>query len=233
MKIKGLWQPPHYKVFEKPEEYKRALKVVVESLEEANMPYMVYAGVLLGWQRQGEMIPWDNDIDLAVRSTDTDKFEDAVENMRRKGFQINPYFGGQDKIVTFDDGPHRLGPLVRKDSCRIKVIEAGREIIINSGYRSCYFKPFDIKVEINVFYKVGNNYYWFIEDPTTPKITTWTLPETYIDNTTSFNYDNKVYSIPSQPEKVMELCYGPDWRTPRQTDFATHMYEDWNGRILK
>lgn len=232
--IKGIWQPPHYKFSDKPKEYKKALEIIVSALEEVGLDCFVYGGLLLGWIRDNDIIPWDDDIDLAIRDCDLDKFSLAVDNIRNKGFKINPYFGGKDEIVSFDAGPHRLGPLVDKDRCRIRVLNDNEEVIINSGYRSCYFKPFNIKVEINVFYKVGNYYYWLIEDPTTPKITTFRLPAKNIDTLETFDYSGKKYLIPSNSEEVLQLHFGNNWRSPRPgDDTCNHMYENQFGEILK
>jgi len=233
-KIKGIWMPPHYKFYQKPDEYRQALRVIVESLDEADLPYFIYGGLLLGWCRDAEFISWDNDIDIAIRDQDLDKFERVVDIIRDKGFKINPYYDGRDSIVSFEQGPYRLGPLVDKDRCRIYVVDGVKEVIINSGPRSCYFKPFDIKVEINVFYKINNSYYWIIEDPTEPKITTYVLPAANIDNLTTFLYDNKNYSIPSNPEQILELHFGKGWAIPKSDDSTcNHMYENKQGIVLK
>lgn len=49
------------------------LQDVHKVLEEANIPYVLIAGTLLGQVRHGGFIPWDDDIDIGISSKDDDK----------------------------------------------------------------------------------------------------------------------------------------------------------------
>ena len=52
------------------------------SIAEANnIQYFLYGGSLLGWHRCSSMLPWDDDIDMAMTRTDAKRVIDIVENM--------------------------------------------------------------------------------------------------------------------------------------------------------
>ena len=219
-----------YNFGEKPMQFKKALYTMDSILKKAKIDYCIYGGVLLGWIREGKPIPWDDDIDISIKDHDAQKLELVVEEMANLGFDINPYKNGPNKIMCLGDKLHNTKTGAIR---RLRVIEKGKEIIIDSGYHNCFFRPFGIKIEINVFYKVGTNYYWVVENIKAATTTSWTLPAIHIDNLSSFLYDGVNYPIPSQPEKVLELCYGDTWKIPQKNDPMTHMYENKNGKILK
>jgi phosphorylcholine metabolism protein LicD len=50
------------------------MKKVDTVLQEHNIPYFVICGTLLGVARHQEIIPWDDDIDIAIFDKDVDRF---------------------------------------------------------------------------------------------------------------------------------------------------------------
>lgn len=79
---------------------KKALKAVAVLLEEAQIPYWVDCGTCLGVYRHEGVIPWDNDIDIAILEPDSD-------NVRRVLNKLNP-----DEFAVLDwssrDKPNSL-----------------------------------------------------------------------------------------------------------------------------
>jgi len=62
---------------------KEGLKAITKILTEANIPWWVDCGTLLGAYRYGGVIPWDNDIDVALLLPD-------FENARRAFNHLDP-----------------------------------------------------------------------------------------------------------------------------------------------
>jgi len=54
----------------------------------ADLPYMAYAGTLLGVERHGGVIPWDDDIDLCIEGRDLPKLLDLTERFARCGVRL-------------------------------------------------------------------------------------------------------------------------------------------------
>ena len=58
--------------------YLDLLRKLDEICSRFNLTYFLVAGSLLGQARMGKMMPWDDDLDVAMESGDTEKFVDIV-----------------------------------------------------------------------------------------------------------------------------------------------------------
>ncbi len=76
---------------------KEALRAIASLLNKANIPWWVDCGTCLGAYRYGGVIPWDEDIDIAVLEPDFD-------NVRRVLLQLDP------KKYILQDWSGRLNP---------------------------------------------------------------------------------------------------------------------------
>lgn len=55
--------------------YRQILKFWVQTANKLNISYFLTAGTLIGIMRDGELIPWDHDIDIMLLHQDTEKLE--------------------------------------------------------------------------------------------------------------------------------------------------------------
>lgn len=65
-----------------PEKHKKLLKLMKrldKKLRERKVDYWITAGSLLGFRRNGGIIPWDDDIDICVNQKDIPKIKDILE----------------------------------------------------------------------------------------------------------------------------------------------------------
>ena len=60
---------------------------IIDLLNKNNIPYYVDCGALLGIVRDGDLLPWDNDTDLAINSEDIQKLESAVQDIQNLGWR--------------------------------------------------------------------------------------------------------------------------------------------------
>ncbi|UJR12430.1 hypothetical protein I4U23_016606 [Adineta vaga] len=61
------------------------LEIIDEILRNANIKYVIFGGTMLGSQRHGGLIPWDDDADIAIHRNDEEKLS--------RIFDIEPLFG--------------------------------------------------------------------------------------------------------------------------------------------
>lgn len=57
-------------------------------LKEHDIPYFVIAGSLLGVARHGDIIPWDDDIDIAILDKDIDRYNSI--DFKKYGYETRP-----------------------------------------------------------------------------------------------------------------------------------------------
>lgn len=70
-------------------------------LKEKGIPYFAIAGTLLGAVRHGGVIPWDDDLDIAIMDGDLPKVYDLRGTLNQQGYDITE-FGGGVKIYYMD-----------------------------------------------------------------------------------------------------------------------------------
>jgi hypothetical protein len=70
---------------------KRAMKEITELLTQSNIPWWVDCGTCLGAYRYGGVIPWDEDIDLAVLQIDFDNILHILNQLDRKKYLVQDW----------------------------------------------------------------------------------------------------------------------------------------------
>jgi phosphorylcholine metabolism protein LicD len=79
---------------------RRALIDIIAVLEEARISYWVDCGTCLGAYRYAGVIPWDNDIDIAILQPDSDNVRRALNNLDSKKYAILDW-SSRDKPKTY------------------------------------------------------------------------------------------------------------------------------------
>lgn len=68
------------------------LKVFIDVCEEFGLTYFLYGGTLLGAEKYQGMIPWDDDIDVAMPRDSYNRFVEMAQSALPEGYFIqNPY----------------------------------------------------------------------------------------------------------------------------------------------
>jgi len=70
---------------------KELLREIVRLLKENRIPYWVDCGTCLGTYRYGGVIPWDNDLDLAVLYLDFDNVMHALNGLDKTKYQVQDW----------------------------------------------------------------------------------------------------------------------------------------------
>jgi len=66
----------------------KVLREVKICLDEAGVEYWLDQGTLLGAVRDGDFIPWDNDIDIGTIHSEFDKIVQTLSELRKRGFSF-------------------------------------------------------------------------------------------------------------------------------------------------
>ncbi|MEC7840351.1 MAG: LicD family protein [Chlamydiota bacterium] len=78
---------------------KEALLDVITLLESKQIPYWVDCGTCLGTYRYEGIIPWDNDIDIAILQPDFDNVKRALNELNPKEYAVQDW-SSRDKAKT-------------------------------------------------------------------------------------------------------------------------------------
>lgn len=97
---------------------------MVDLLNELDTPYHLEGGTLLGIVRDGRLLPWDKDTDISINLEHKDKYLEAIDAIRAKGWRVTerlfkqdtPFAeAGQPRVAKVSDfwlwtmkGPHRM-----------------------------------------------------------------------------------------------------------------------------
>lgn len=68
--------------------------------------WWIWGGSLLGLERSGDILPWDTDLDVAVRRKDLPALMRTVERLRRAGFEATSNFFDGDRLIALHLAKH-------------------------------------------------------------------------------------------------------------------------------
>jgi len=199
----------------------------INLLNENNISYWVCHGSLLGLIRDGNLIPWDHDIDIAVWNREYKK-KDILNLFVLAGFQLRDdnvmgslnfiREGGRTVDINFytDLQPASgqsiplVGVMWRVPRSKVGAI---LDIIFqNQEYKGKHKILYNIVSSIRIIfipiYKILDklNLLYLMKGYTTPK--------SLLSNFIFVNYSKLRCRIPKQSEDILSFIYGEDWRTP-------------------
>lgn len=175
----------------------RLLADVSEALEHAGIKYLVDAGTLLGIVRENRLLPWDNDLDLAVSRVEFPKFDGPIQALRDRGYRV--------RVLnhTREDPPMLL-----------------REVrIVKVSVRRFYFFR-GVQLDIFIKTKVGDDYIWA---EGIRRYARKSVPARFHDELKQIDFAGRSYPVPADTDGYLTRRYG-DWRTPKKD--WDHIHDD-------
>ena len=163
----------------------RMLENIAVIFNSCNIEYWIEGGTLLGIRRENRLLPWDNDIDFSVKSTQTDKLSDFIKTLQQAGYRV--------KTRNFTE----TNSYFKKSDLRmIKIREKS------------FFGLLKGKVCADIFikYPIGENHYWEIASKTK------FVPSTFYEKFTTINFKGFGFSIPLLTDDYLTYRYG-NWKT--------------------
>lgn len=165
------------------------LQSIADVFHARGIPYWLEAGTLLGAVREHRLLPWDSDVDLAVRS-------DCMPEI---------YGGVLPAIVQLglavEVHPHTRD--IHPFSCR-------EPRIVNVRMEGVLYPA----VDIFITKKVDNEYFFGVASY--ERYTLHSVPAHFYDNLVSKHLMGGSYSMPAETEDYLAYRYGADWRTPKR-----------------
>ncbi|UAA39505.1 LicD family protein [Paraneptunicella aestuarii] len=166
------------------------LFTVCDSLEKNQVPYHVDAGTLLGVYRDGGLIPWDDDLDIAVSSEFTllakQALLDCLEQLQEitgESWQVAEHLANQNFGAVSIGDVRGLKLKCENDSAGLPMLDI-------------FLKYIDGDTMDYVLSSRGIR-----------------MPSCHLQETARFEFKGWQLSIPSDVEGYLERHYG-DWRTP-------------------
>jgi hypothetical protein len=154
--------------------------------------HLLTYGTLLGAIRDGQLIPWDDDIDLMVRPSDLDRI-----------LNLNPVLApNQLSFRRITHGPEILavnaGSVRSFFPCQLAIIFAGRKI--GDLYAFNLFSDGVLRR-----FDTATGVYWCPHS---------SFPHFFVEGTCAASIGNHDYPVPRHAEAFLESVYGEDWREP-------------------
>lgn len=166
--------------------------------------YHIDHGTLLGITRDGQILPWDCDVDFAVHVKDAKKTEQILRKYL-KTFK-SKYFKKNNWIFQLNTKEINIQNEVIQMPCAIYIINQTNETVSEFFHELGEFL-LDIKFKYSkngkIFWNVSEKLLSCDEDMCFP-------PKEY-------KFENSIIKIPAKNELYLQKVYGKNWQTPIKT----------------
>ena len=166
---------------------RKTLKSVCSLLQKNGVDYFLDGGTLLGIIRENRLLPWDRNMNLSVSEQDCEKLIGLRLKLWLKGYRLK----------------------VRYTKVNMPYFPKGSVKMIKIKTRFLLFGGVDL-LDIYVRRKSGSNYFWTTG---TSKPVLKSVPSAFFDKNNTVEFDNHMYSVPSDHEDYLAFRYG-DWKIP-------------------
>ncbi|MCB1870375.1 MAG: LicD family protein [Gammaproteobacteria bacterium] len=170
--------------------YQRARALLLDTVDifnQADIPYTLDAGTLLGIARDGDLIPWDNDIDLMLPVESVAILRKVYGKIFRRGWKVSRTYRMSFASEAWSIGEPRV----------IKL----------RSWNPWLFGPGSTLLDITVIYRHQDAYWWEMAKKVCK------TEAVYFDTHTYLEFGGRQVRVPNQYEEYLTLLYG-DWKTP-------------------
>lgn len=172
---------------------KKALFVVTDLLDKHSIPYHLEGGTLLGIVRDGDLLPWDYDVDISIPFEHAYKIPKLKWAMLLKGFKISI------RKSLIDAGPIKKG---QYSIFKIKPLLAYVIYWFVPGYNSQF-----IVLDIFTKTKDETHTYWQAKEKV------MRVENKYYQSFETVTYQNHSLKVPNLYKDYLTEKYG-DWSVP-------------------
>lgn len=165
---------------------------VVKILNQEKINYYVDAGTLLGIIRDDALIPWDDDIDIALLHTDIESCRAALKSLLP---ELSSKSGHTWRVVDYK-APQSFGAVAAGDIRALKLMPASPDTKLPS-------------LDVFVKYLANDSMDYVLSSRG------FTMPAEHIKNTHWHTFNNIKLRVPGNVELYLQRHYG-DWQTPKK-----------------
>ena len=224
---------PKFKNEEKKKRLTEDLKQILQILDKNDVNYWIDYGTLLGIIRDGDFIPWDDDIDLGCLSSDGCKIYELEREFKSikwdfyikhdmititNGFTfIDFYTYNTDKnniineYVAYKNHPTLvLDSILARFHLYFFTYEFEKRLSKNQKQKIEKISS-SLPPSFRRFYKSFIDNYW-IGLINRKKVTIF--PKKYVFPLKKIKFKELLVTVPKYPEKYLETYYGKEWVTP-------------------
>ncbi|MCW3788017.1 LicD family protein [Plebeiibacterium sediminum] len=172
---------------------KKLLTLITQVLDNNHITYHLEGGTLLGIVRDGDLLPWDHDIDLSIDITDAKKLKSLQKHFWKKGLKLS------ERKYTKSYGA------IKKGQTRIFKVKP-----IAFSFWNIFDRNYDQKAMIgDIFVKVtdSKHTYWQAKG----KILR--VCKSHYKGHDTVNFNGNILKTPVNYHDYLTAKYG-DWKTP-------------------
>lgn len=125
---------------------RRMLFDTIDYLDKQKIVYHLEGGTLLGIVRDGELLPWDHDVDISILADDVERFMSNLGYFYKKGYKI-----------SFRKSSNSIGPFV---SGQLSLFKIKRFLPSLIKFFYPWYSEFYIVLDVFVKSKDENYTYW-------------------------------------------------------------------------
>jgi hypothetical protein len=170
------------------------LRAVTAVLRQHRIWYCLFYGTLLGAVRAGDLIEWDQDVDLLIRPADVPRLLALDAELERHGLQV---------------GVHRYtGSWLALNPGRVPCFDAGLLRVVRDGAHCDLWAPtlfadgvlrqHDLDTEVCLYPETA-------------------FPAFFVELLGSAMVRGDTHPVPRHSDRLLSLLYGLDWRVPRRS----------------
>ncbi|HEY3403295.1 MAG TPA: LicD family protein [Ohtaekwangia sp.] len=169
------------------------LFTVTSLLDKNNIRYHLEGGTLLGLVRDGDLLPWDDDVDISIPEKHSSDFLKLKFELLKRGYKMSVRKSNKD-----------VGPVQKNQYSLFKV----KPIL---GYFLSWFMPKGNKhlVVLDIFVKVNDAHhtYWQAKEKV------MRVDNKYYQSYETIQYLGKELKVPNEVESYLTEKYG-NWKIP-------------------
>lgn len=166
---------------------RKLLLLTVKILDDAGIPYHLEGGTLLGMVRDGDILPWDYDLDISIMAPDAERLAKQLWRFTLHGYYVSRRYA------------HKPSPGWEKGALRI----------IKLRNRRLWFFKGDIRLDIVVKYDCGGATYWTIVRKLCK------VDSKFYRGYEELDYQGQRLKTPKLKEEYLVCKYG-DWQVPNK-----------------
>lgn len=184
----SIIKPSNFKNSSQREIAGKLLLDICEKLKSSDIRYYIDAGTLLGIYRDGNLIPWDDDLDVAIDSSQVEQAQEALEDLCHQ-LEFETHF--EWNVIKYYS-EQEFGAV------KVGNVRSLKLACANSTYPM---------LDVFVKYVQGDRMDYVLSSRGI------SMPSCHLLKRDSISFMGKSLFIPSQPTEYLTLHYG-DWQTP-------------------